>query len=184
MKYLLVLFSLAFAAGAMAQNGVYETYKDYKADKLLKMDAYDDFTQTGKVVFKQGGKKEKFDLGEIWGFVVNGDLYRGIKESKLAAGVAYKVINDEKFVYYENGQAHLTALEDKHGVGYYEGALFFVSKDLESKILPVTRFSFKKIKEEIPNCQPMLDCVDDVDRHERKDREDKFRKCILDFQKK
>lgn len=183
--FFLALFMFT-AAATSAQTGVFKTYEDYVANKMEKMD--DEYINLsmgslGRGVFLKttDGKKTKFKVDEIWGFMYKNHVFRSITNG-YGKDVFAHVANSGKIIFYTNGVASEQQLKnntnfgsfDISNGGYMEGVECYISADMNSKVYPMPwnsyktgmfknqRKRFKDFQDTYPAHQTLYTCIDDT----------------------
>lgn len=161
-RLLLAIALLFMGISLNAQVVVYNTLAQYQDNTGDMYDAYLDIGRgpNPKIKFQRHGEKVKIQAKTIWGFKIEGDLFR--IEAEDYSPVMLKRAG--KIVYYENGYSGL------HLIKYYstifdQGSYSYVSERIDSEIVafPMTLISSKKkilnFSEEHPEYRMFFDCI-------------------------
>ncbi|MFT4668230.1 MAG: hypothetical protein ACI9XB_005213 [Gammaproteobacteria bacterium] len=196
----MVLFSLASNNVIGQELGViiFKTFEDYKDgngrlyEGDFKLGSFGSspgisnrhLTLRNKDIRTTGNKRVKIKLKTVWGFSLNGLLFRVDKSTSYPHYLFYK----GDFCYYENGIAILKMVKSKGKLeenlfSYIDdsdwgGATFF-SKSIDSKMY---KFSSKrgagKVVDKFPEYQELFDCIFPT---ERKNLIKKTRDCVVTY---
>ena len=167
MKTIFFLFTFLISLAAHAEVVIYKTYQVYKDDKGEKYDDYHGFQHTkGNVIlsFLKDDKKTKIACKDMWGFKYNDILFR----TDVKNNQPVRVVVVGKICYYENGIAHLGMIRDKKDEGSFTiGNFCYLSKDLNSELLPMPKAMIMESKKEVnkfkagnPQYKELFDCIE------------------------
>ncbi len=168
LKYLLFLplFMIYFVSNAqLPQLTIYDSFEDYKNKKGELIGTYLKIKRGANsmgLVARKGADKEKILFKNIWGFSIDGDIYRVTEKYH----VPVMLIDEGEICYYENGYGHLNMIEDYKEKGeMVEGAFCYISNDVNSELVAIPEMSFdyrkrmKKLKSKHPEFTEILDCI-------------------------
>lgn len=181
MKTFQLLFKISLIIGIIfpsnAQFKVYSTFKDFENGKGIEYKTYKGNTLTaGNRTFwfsntEDGKEKIKVPAKEIWGFTYKDHIFR------VDGYMLLMLVSLGKVAYYENGFAHLDMMiHNSSGGTFSDGYFCYLSKSLNSEVIPYKQKDLKKFTEIHPEAKPLYDCNAHYSDYEA------IRKCVAGLQ--
>ncbi len=194
---LIILISLSFALFGQTNLTIYKTYEEFDKNSgevnrgNYRIRNYKEFGRKSTINFitkdkkvKKGNRKITVKCHEVWGFKLNGLLFRTIDGQN---GAPMCVLNIGKMVYYENGLSHLLAIARgwdgiEWAIGW--GSACYISKTIESDLIQVNtrgtkdeEYQLYRFVNDNQEFMPFFDCLKDG-----KNPVSQIRNCLESFE--
>lgn len=138
---------------------MYKTYADFKGEKGVMVGQLDSFSWHswgGNTLHVTGGKQEKVNMNDYWGFTVGDFLFRS-KQNGMRIPVV--VLNVTSKIYYCEGYMFLDMIRANStgGSSSRTDESIFYSDDMEGDIMEITKIISKE--KDNPELAGMVECI-------------------------
>ncbi|MCW3125538.1 MAG: hypothetical protein JWO03_1196 [Bacteroidetes bacterium] len=149
-----MLFSIGLCATVCAQTGIYMTYDDFKAGKLIKSDDNKiDIKIKHEVALKVGGEKKEYQTKDFFAMLWDGELYRF---SPTSVGNIYLKLTTVSDNYALWGYSETRSYS---GGSHSNSVIYYVSKGLGGKMTDISTNGQLKALEGQSDFKDLVDCI-------------------------
>lgn len=159
----LTVLALLFCSFIWSQTGYYETYDDFVARRIIKMEKISLVSSGGGITLKNGNKRVTMKADKVWGFVVDGQIFRGIEGKDLFAAVIFA---SDNAIIYGNGFSYaIMAMRQVNEFHYINGYAYYISLNINSPIVPIFNVDepctkmFIQFRDENPQLNAFYECL-------------------------
>lgn len=153
--FLSLLIAICISASLSAQTGVYMTYEDFKAGKLLKADNKElSIKIKHEITIKTGGETKTLQTKDFYAMLLDGELYRF---SPTSAGNIYlklQTVDDHYAVWMYSETRYSTSTGGSHS-----NTIFYLSKGLDGKLTDISTNGQLKALEGDSDYKDLLGCI-------------------------
>lgn len=150
-----LLLAICLSASLAAQTGIYMTYDDFKAGKLLKADNKELSIKTKhEITMKTGGETKTFETKDFYAMLLDGELYRF---SPTAMGNIYLKLQtvDDHYALWMYSETRYSS----GGGGSHTNAIYYLSKGLDGKMTDISMNGQLKALESDSDFKDLVGCI-------------------------